>query len=121
MSYSYIDEKEVKKRHGGTASSALAQAMAPTEMMPAIPNNWGEASLPTETTVQKIVSEICERDIAAWTCLPKSLRDEMLLKPSDFRLISNKAITNDIPHIRYREIEMKWNGSDSWIVIGLVK
>lgn len=118
MAYSMVDADEARKRHGGTASAKLA-ALAPTEMMqaliPTAPVVIGEKT----TSVKTIVSQLIERDVAAWTALPQDTRDLMLANPDSFTLVPSGSHPNDIPNVRYKGVELKWNGAESWLLVSI--
>jgi len=109
MMYSMVDAEEAKRRHGG---SSQVSGTAPTEEMPALE----ELHI---TTVKMIVSQIIENDIRAWTSLPASMKDLLLAQPELFTLVPDVTYSNDIPCLHYEGIEMKWNGQDSWLVVGI--
>lgn len=126
MAYSYVNEEEARRRHGGSASAKLADSippipepLAPTELMPAVPVAPVIITPPRPTTVKDLVAGIAEKSIDAWIALPESVRDLMLTVPEEFTLVASKVYPNDIGTFTYRGVEFKWNGADQWMLAGM--
>ena len=104
------------------------------QIMPARVINVGvtmEPTVPMEAVellcVKDIIHRLVERNLQAWRALPEDVRDRMLDRPQDFRLIGNKTYNSSSKEnfdydIVYNGMLLRYNGAGVyWTIAGFSK
>jgi len=77
--------------------------------------------------VKDIIHRLVERNLQAWKALPESIRDKMLDRPQDFRLVGNKMYNGTSKEnfdydIIYNNTLWRYNGASlNWFIADIVR
>lgn len=71
-------------------------------------------AMPSVMTIQRLMTELVEVNIAAWKALPKSVRELMLRHPHKFHLDGGEK-QGSVPDILYNNVSIKFVNS-VWII-----
>lgn len=78
-------------------------------------------------TVKDIIHRLVERNLQAWRALPEAVRDRMLERPQDFRLVGNKLYNgaskeNFDYDIVYNGTLWRYNGAGvNWVLADIIR
>ena len=90
-----------------------------------------EPTVPMEAVeilnVKDIIHRLVERNLQAWRALPEAVRDRMIERPQDFRLVGNKMYNHSSKEnfdydIVYNGTLWRYNGAGvCWVIADVVR